>query len=149
MRWCPFVSTLWSLECQCKYELLSSLCTLVESRYVCSFWSIPLGLLWVQNGCGINKSQCISSPPCMKTAKMKTFLLRLICHYLYWHKKGVFNALMTKGYKQSHWVTMPKYLLVMKIQKHPLHKKDFHPLNCLFLRVFTANCKLILNSRLF
>lgn len=151
MRWYPFVRILWSLERQCKYEL-SSLCTLAESRYVVLSDPFPWGFCEYRMGVGyifrFDKSQCISSTPHMKRTNMKTFLVRLICHYLYWHKKGGFNALMIKEYKQSPWVTVPKYLLVMKIRKHPVHKRVSHPLNCLFLHVFMANCKLTSNPSL-
>ena len=118
------------------------------SKYVFSFWSIPLGLLWVQNGCGI----------CKDWINFKVFIFSLIWkelrHFLLGScvttcidiKRESLMPLWSKGYKQSHWVTMPKYLLAMKIQKDPVHKRISHPLNCLFLCVFRANCRLTSNS---
>lgn len=74
--------------------------------------------------------------------RTKTFLVR----HMYWHQKGVFNALMIKGLQAESLSYHAKYLLVMKIQKDPVHKSVSNPLNCLFLGDFMANCRLTSNS---
>lgn len=97
----------------CLFFLIHSLGACVNTEWV---WDMHI----------LDKSQCISFIPHMKRTNVKTFLVRLIYYYVYWHKKGVFNALMIKRYKQSHWVTLPsiywswKFKRILFIKESPI-----------------------------